>query len=83
MADLIPCPGCGKPFEPIIRGSKKKYCSENCGAKMRMRRKTARDRRKKQRALQFQPIAKAERRVKSRSLAEQGREESKEERLFA
>jgi hypothetical protein len=87
MGNETPCPGCGKPVPPInhLGGPKKKYCSLNCGAKMRMRRMNARNRQKKlrkQRPLEFQPAAHAERRVKSRSIAEQGREE-KDERLFA
>lgn len=78
---LCPC-GCGVRFEPIVHGAKQKHATKACGDRVRQRRRYARNKKKKlrtQRALQFQPVAKAERRVKSRSLAEQGREEE----LFA
>ncbi len=87
MAEILcPCGTCGIRFEPIVHGSKQKYATVACGNRMRKRAQRQRDLKKQrrtkaldQRALKFQPVAKPERRVKSRSLAEQGREEE----LFA
>jgi hypothetical protein len=79
-------------FEPIIIGGRpKKFASLACGNRVRQRNWAARQRKLKaqaaaldQSSLPFKRNrANVERRVKSRSLAEQGREDSKEERLFA
>lgn len=79
----IPCPGCGTPFEPIVHGSQKLYCTPNCGAKMRMRRMAARRKKiakQNQRNLKFQPAAKSERRKKGHVRPEP---KPVEEQLFA
>jgi len=84
MAEILcPC-GCGIRFEPVYHGgSKQKHATVACGDRVRQRRKYARDKKKKrknQRALEFQPVARADRRAKARGpIAEQGREEE----LFA
>jgi hypothetical protein len=88
MATEIICPcGCGKKFEPIFIGYQKKYATLACGNRVRQRNWLERQKKKlaaagalNQSSLPFKRTrAKVERRVKSRSLSEQGREE----RLFA